>query len=64
MKKLQFILEILMLIICLALVVSATVMFFNLNTRTPILITAISLFGIQIILCIILDIIDARLKNN
>lgn len=64
MKKLQFILEIFMLIICLALVISATVMFFCSSLRTPILITAISLFGIQIILCIILDIIDARLKNN
>jgi len=63
-KRLQFILEIFMLIICLLLVVSATVMFFNSSARTPILITAISLFGIQIILCIILDVIDARLKNN
>ena len=64
MKKLQFILEIFMLIICLLLVVLATVMFFNSSPRTPILITAISLFGVQIILCIILDIIDAKLKNN
>ena len=64
MKKLQFILEIFMLIICLLLVVLATVMFFNSSSRTPILITAISLFGVQIILCIILDIIDAKLKNN
>lgn len=64
MKKLQFILEAFMLIICLALVISATVMFFSSSPRTPILITAISLFGIQIILCIILDIIDARLKNS